>query len=176
MSENKEIDITISGAEASKVYWEDHMSHGATLEAMMLDSKAKFLDEADRTEMLSLIPSIEGNAVLELGAGIGRYTAALATAGKSVLAVDFIESAIEQNRAVNGHIESCSFLAHDATKLELEDESFDLVFSNWLLMYLNDEEVEALLSKALLWLKGNGVLVFRESCFHQSGKEELHYF
>jgi phosphoethanolamine N-methyltransferase len=33
--------------------------------------------------------------------------------------------------------------------------SYDVVFSNWLLMYLSDEEVEALAVKALSWVSGN---------------------
>lgn len=48
--------------------------------------------------------------------------------------------------------------------------SFDIVFSNWLFMYLSDEETEQLLQKSLSWLKPGGTLFFRESCFHSSGK------
>jgi phosphoethanolamine N-methyltransferase len=37
-------------------------------------------------------------------------------------------------------------------------------------MYLSDEETEQLLQKSLSWLKPNGTLFFRESCFHSSGE------
>lgn len=47
--------------------------------------------------------------------------------------------------------------------------SFDLVFSNWLLMYLDEAEVFSLFSKMLTWLRPGGYFFFRESCFHQSG-------
>lgn len=40
----------------------------------------------------------------------------------------------------------------DATMLDLEESSYDVVFSNWLLMYLDDEEVGNLASDALAWV------------------------
>ncbi len=50
--------------------------------------------------------------------------------------------------------------------------SVDVIFSNWLFMYLDDEDVRALLKKILSWLREDGYLFFRESCFHQSGEEQ----
>ncbi|KAL6010125.1 Phosphoethanolamine N-methyltransferase [Asimina triloba] len=57
----------------------------------MLDSHACDLDKEERPEVLSLLPPFEGKSVLELGAGIGRFTAELAKEADHVLAVDFIE-------------------------------------------------------------------------------------
>jgi len=47
--------------------------------------------------------------------------------------------------------------------------SFDVIFSNWLLMYLSDQELSRLVEKMLGWLAPGGFLFFRESCNHQSG-------
>lgn len=47
--------------------------------------------------------------------------------------------------------------------------SLDFIFSNWLLMYLDEPEVIELFRKMLMWLRPGGKLFFRESCFHQSG-------
>lgn len=49
--------------------------------------------------------------------------------------------------------------------------SIDFIFSNWLLMYLSDEELKVLLEKMLGWLRPSGFLFFRESCNHRSGTE-----
>lgn len=46
--------------------------------------------------MLSLLPPYEGKSVLELGAGIGRFTGDLAEKAGQVLALDFIESVIKK--------------------------------------------------------------------------------
>jgi phosphoethanolamine N-methyltransferase len=47
--------------------------------------------------------------------------------------------------------------------------SLDVVFTNWLMMYLSDDEVQTLAKKALSWLKTGGYFFVRESCFHPSG-------
>lgn len=48
---------------------------------------------------------------------------------------------------------SCARVA-DVTELQLPANAFDLVFSNWLLMYLSDEEVAKLAATLLSWVRG----------------------
>uniref|UniRef100_A0A0D9V4H4 phosphoethanolamine N-methyltransferase n=1 Tax=Leersia perrieri TaxID=77586 RepID=A0A0D9V4H4_9ORYZ len=133
---------------AQKSYWEEH-SKDLTVEAMMLDSRASDLDKEERPEILSLLPSYEGKSILELGAGIGRFTGELAKTAGHVLAMDFIESVIKKNESINGHHKNASFMCADVTSpdLTIEENSIDLIFSNWLLMYLSDEEVEKLVKR-----------------------------
>lgn len=156
--------------EVQKKYWIEHSTE-LTVEAMMLDSKAADLDKEERPEVLSLLPPYEGKSVLELGAGIGRFTGELAEKAGQVLALDFIESVIKKNEAINGHHKNVKFICADVTSpdLDIESESVDMIFSNWLLMYLSDEEVENLVLRFVKWLKVGGYIFFRESCFHQSG-------
>jgi ubiquinone/menaquinone biosynthesis C-methylase UbiE len=47
-------------------------------------------------QILSSLPSYEGKSVLELGAGIGRFTGELAKTAGHVIAMDFIESVIKK--------------------------------------------------------------------------------
>lgn len=49
-------------------------------------------------QILSLLPCYKGKSVLELGAGIGRFTGELAQEAGHVLALDFIESVIKKVR------------------------------------------------------------------------------
>ncbi|GJM93469.1 hypothetical protein PR202_ga10027 [Eleusine coracana subsp. coracana] len=162
--------LEVEERKAQKSYWEEH-SRNLTVEAMMLDSRAADLDKEERPEVLSLLPSFEGKSVLELGAGIGRFTGELAKTAGHVLALDFIESAIKKNESINGHYKNASFMCADVTSpdLSIQPNSLDLIFSNWLLMYLSDEEVEQLVERMVKWLKVGGHIFFRESCFHQSG-------
>lgn len=48
-----------------------------------------------------------------------------------------------QNESINGHHNNVKFMCADVTSpdLNISEESVDLIFSNWLLMYLSDEEV-----------------------------------
>ncbi|XP_023633163.1 phosphomethylethanolamine N-methyltransferase isoform X2 [Capsella rubella] len=152
------------------------MEHSSdlTAEAMMLDStEASDLDEEEerRPEVLSLIPPYEGKSVLELGAGIDRFIGEVAQKAGEVIALDFIESAIQKNESVNGHYKNVKFMCADVTSpdLKIADGSVELIFSNWLLMYLSDKEVELMAERMLGWVKPGGYIFFRESCFHQSG-------
>lgn len=156
--------------EVQKSYWIEHTTD-LTVEAMMLDSMAADLDKEERPEVLSLLPPYEGKSVLELGAGIGRFTGELAKKAGQIVALDFIESAIKKNESINGNLKNTKFICADVTSPELyfSAESVDLIFSNWLLMYLSDQEVVALAKKMVGWLKVGGHIFFRESCFHQSG-------
>ncbi|XP_059643065.1 phosphoethanolamine N-methyltransferase 1-like [Cornus florida] len=156
--------------EVQKNYWIEH-SADLTVEAMMLDSKASDLDKEERPEVLSLLPPLQGKSVLELGAGIGRFTGELAKEAGNVLALDFIENVIKKNETINGHYNNVKFMCADVTStdLNISAESMDMIFSNWLLMYLSDKEVENLAKRMMKWLKLGGFIFFRESCFHQSG-------
>ncbi|XP_048364808.1 phosphoethanolamine N-methyltransferase 3-like [Sphaerodactylus townsendi] len=149
-------------------FWQEH-SKASSLEEMMLDSSAQQLTQEDVAEILGLLPCVEGLVVLELGAGIGRFTGPLADLACHVTAVDFMESFVTHNQKENGHRPNVVFLQADVTSLELPTQSFDLIFSNWLFMYLSDAELSKLAQKMLNWLCPGGYLFFRESCFHQSG-------
>nr|TKS11264.1 phosphomethylethanolamine N-methyltransferase isoform X1 [Populus alba] len=174
-----------------KKYWMDNISDLSD-NAMMRDSKASELDKEERPEILSLLPPYEGKTVLELGAGIGRFTGELAQKAGQVVALDFIESAIKKNENINGHYKNVKFMCADVTSpdLNISEGSVDLIFSNWLLMYLSDKEVsscslklvqslwlqvENLVEMMVKWLKVDGFIFFRESCFHQSGDSKRKY-
>ncbi|CAG9464468.1 unnamed protein product [Pedinophyceae sp. YPF-701] len=160
---------TMGDRAAMKQYWEEHTKE-CSVQEMMLDSQAAEIDEMERPEILGLLGDVSGRRILELGAGIGRFTAPLATKAKHVTAVDFMPHLIEENRRLNGAAhKNIDFLAEDATALELPPNSIDLFFSNWLLMYLSDAEVQSLMTRALKWTAPGGRLFFRESCFRQSG-------
>jgi hypothetical protein len=48
--------------------------------------------------VLNTLGCIKGKRVLELGAGIGRFTGEIAKTAKSVTACDFMEVSIDENR------------------------------------------------------------------------------
>ncbi|PSC74355.1 phosphoethanolamine N-methyltransferase 1-like [Micractinium conductrix] len=112
---------------------------------------------------------MDGLRLVELGAGIGRFTGPLAAKAKSVVALDFMENLIDQNRTSNAHYGNIDFRCGDAMELALPADSCDVAFSNWLLMYLGDAEVQQLALNMLGWVVVGGHVFFRESCFRQSG-------
>ncbi|GAA6225319.1 phosphomethylethanolamine N-methyltransferase-like isoform X3 [Lates japonicus] len=90
-------------------FWKEH-SKDATVEEMMLDSRARELTQHELPEILSMLPCLTGYRVLELGAGIGRFTSHLLTKAAHVTAVDFMESFVEKNRQNNGHHSNTTFI------------------------------------------------------------------
>eukprot|EP00746_Dinoflagellata_sp_MGD_P156958 gnl/MRDRNA2_/MRDRNA2_86039_c0_seq2.p1 gnl/MRDRNA2_/MRDRNA2_86039_c0~~gnl/MRDRNA2_/MRDRNA2_86039_c0_seq2.p1 ORF type:complete len:589 (-),score=118.58 gnl/MRDRNA2_/MRDRNA2_86039_c0_seq2:295-2061(-) len=155
-------------------YWQrDHST--PTIENMMLDSDAGSMDLLDRPEILAELPSLSGKKILELGAGIGRFSAPLSQKAESVIAVDFVEASCTENRRLNADKDNLKVICGDATQIDFPPGSFDLVFSNWLLMYLTDEELETFATKALRWLTPGGHVFFRESCFHSSGNAKRRF-
>ncbi|XP_054839229.1 uncharacterized protein LOC129332271 [Eublepharis macularius] len=166
------LDMTTGSSSSSRSlmrqFWHEH-SQVSSLEEMMLDSSAQELTQEDVPEILALLPCVEGQDILELGAGIGRFTGPLADLAHQVTAVDFMESFVTHNQKENGHRPNVVFLQADVTILQLPSQSFDLMFSNWLFMYLSDAELSSVAQKMLSWLRPGGHLFFRESCFHQSG-------
>ncbi|GAA6093047.1 phosphoethanolamine methyltransferase isoform X2 [Tachysurus ichikawai] len=153
---------------AMNAFWKEH-SQNATVEEMMLDSNAQQLCKYEIPEILEILPNLEGIDVLELGAGIGRYTRHFIDKARHVTAVDFMANFVEKNKEQNSHLGNAEFIQADVTQLEFPEKRFDLIFSNWLLMYLSDEELCSLAEKMLSWLRPSGYLFFRESCLHQSG-------
>ncbi|ETO01952.1 hypothetical protein RFI_35487, partial [Reticulomyxa filosa] len=103
--------------------------------------------------------------VLELGCGIGRFTRNLANDAAKVFAVDFMKICIDKNDESVGQVyKNVEYIWRDVTELSLPNEQFDFVFSNWLLMYLDDIETQDLAHKMVEWTKPGGYIFFRESC------------
>lgn len=78
-----------------------------------------------------------GERILDLAAGTGASSAALARAGAEVLACDLSEGMIAVGRARHPDIE---FVVGDALDLPFEDDSFDAVTISWGLRNIPDPE------------------------------------
>ena len=137
----------------------------ATIATMLLQQEeSDTLSEAEVVEILNQLPTINGIEVLEFGAGIGRYTFHFAQVASHVTAVDFTKNFLDQNQKATARFNNITYYCTDVMDLEFERESFDFVFMNWLLMYLDDQSVVLLRDRIRQWLKVGGTLFFRESC------------
>ena len=82
-----------------------------------------------------------------------RLSGELAKRAKHVTTTDFIESFVEENKKINGpKFNNMTFRTVDAMKLDYPQNTFDMVFSVWLFMYLSDEEVESFLHNVLKYV------------------------
>jgi phosphoethanolamine N-methyltransferase len=144
-----------------KAFWNDKP---ANLDGVMLNREASELESDDRQQILEALPCWSNRQILELGAGIGRFTGQLADKAKHLTAVDFSENFVTKNRQTHQQYANITFCCADVMQLSFTTDTFDLVFSNWLLMYLNDRDVQLLLERIDEWLMPGGYLFIRESC------------
>lgn len=104
----------------------------------------------------------KGAKVLELGAGTGRYSTALAKEGMDVTAVELVESNLAVLKENGAGLENLRAYQGDATDLSrFADSSFDvtLVFGPMYHLYEPDE-VDRAIDEAIRVTRPGGVLLF----------------
>ncbi|MCR2799868.1 demethylmenaquinone methyltransferase [Microbacterium sp. zg-Y818] len=79
-----------------------------------------------------------GQRILDLAAGTGASSVALAASGAEVVAADFSPGMIAEGRRRHGSVPNLSFVEADATALPFEDDSFDAVTISFGLRNVND--------------------------------------
>ena len=103
-----------------------------------------------------------GDSVLEVGAGTGRYSIALAKEGVDVTAVDLVESNLALLRESSKGLENLRAVKGDATDLGgFADQTFDVTLVLGPLYHLYEkEDVHKAIDEAIRVTKGNGVILF----------------
>lgn len=127
------------------------------------DEDRRLLSRTGQVEYVVTIEYIHrylfpGCRVLEIGAGTGRYSHALAKEGFSVTAVELVERNVEILNANTKHGEDLTVLQGNAKDLSfLEDERFDitLLLGPMYHLYTEEEQIQTL-SKALRVTKKGG--------------------
>ena len=113
------------------------------------------------------------DACVDLGAGTGFVTTALAPLVSSVLAVD-ISTAMAASlaeRAAHDGMANVSTEVCDLRDFQLGPASVDLVVSSYALHHLPDAEKQALVTRAARWLRPGGRLVVADMMFGRGGSQ-----
>jgi SAM-dependent methyltransferase len=114
-----------------------------------------------------------GMRVADFGSGTGMVTQLLAElVGPTgeVVGVDYSSDQVEQARALlPAHLSNVSFVRASATDTGLPRESFDLIYSRFLLIHLTEPELALKEMRDLL--KPNGTLVVEDGDLTTAGSE-----
>jgi demethylmenaquinone methyltransferase/2-methoxy-6-polyprenyl-1,4-benzoquinol methylase len=110
-----------------------------------------------RLAMVRALGPVAGERILDVAAGTGTSTAALARHGASVVGLDFSPSMVAEARRKHKKLE---FIEGDATKLPFGDDEFDAVAISFGLRNIQDPK--AALSEMYRVLKPGGRLVICE--------------
>ena len=104
----------------------------------------------------------EDSKILEVGAGTGRYSIALAGEGMDVTAVELVESNLAVLRENSKGIENIQSFQGDATDLSrFSDNSFDMTLLFGPMYHLYDpDEVNSAIDEAIRVTKPGGVIMF----------------
>jgi demethylmenaquinone methyltransferase/2-methoxy-6-polyprenyl-1,4-benzoquinol methylase len=101
-----------------------------------------------------------GQRILDLAAGTGASSVALARSGAEVVAADFSPGMIAEGRRRHSGIPNLSFVEADATALPFDDDSFDTVTMSFGLRNVN--EPRTALAELLRVTRPGGRLVICE--------------
>ena len=121
-------------------------------------------DTQERTQVCELLGELSGLHILDMGAGVGRYTSEFAKRAQQVTAVDLKQEDLTKNQTRNQHYKNIDYLCADITTLDMSTQRYHLIFSSWLLMYLSNDEIQRLLQQCHAALPAGGKVFFRESC------------
>jgi len=108
---------------------------------------------------------------IDLGAGTGFVTLALAPDVRDIVAVDISEEMLERLRQADPTGKVRTHRA-DLASVDFATESVDLVVSSYALHHLVDDEKADLVARARTWLRPSGRLVVADMMFGRGGSSE----
>jgi ubiquinone/menaquinone biosynthesis C-methylase UbiE len=134
--------------------WHSHVTSAAAFEKVL-------------TSLLTVASPRPGDVCVDLGAGTGFVTMALAPKVSSVLAVDISGAMAESlaGRAVADGLGNVSTEVTDLADLELPPGSADLIVSSYALHHLPDDGKRDLVRQTVRWLRPGGRLVIADMMF-----------
>ena len=135
--------------------------------------KIKF--QLERKKAFQYVALDENMTLLDLGAGIGTWSFLFAQTCKEVVAVDYTEEFVKLARqeAKKRNITNVEFIYQPVQQF-VSNVTFDVIFISGLLIYLNDEECEQLLSKIPSYSKVGCNLILRDGT-GILGRHEIHH-
>ncbi|MCF6093795.1 class I SAM-dependent methyltransferase [Microaerobacter geothermalis] len=94
-------------------------------------------------ERIQCIHNLEGQDVIDLGAGTGRLTVPIAQQAKSVLALDASEAMLRvtAKKLKNANLNNWNIRVSDHRKIQAEDNSADVLVSGWSICYIGSSNV-----------------------------------
>lgn len=122
--------------------------------------------------LMSFVPNLELTNVLQLGVNQDLTQALINNKVSKVVVVDSDQQKLNAVKSQSNS--NVQFLDQNMNQIDLNNQKFDFVFFNSLLLNSTDEQFVQVISNALNNLTNGGYLFFRESCIGSSRK--LNFF
>ncbi|WP_322493962.1 class I SAM-dependent methyltransferase [Chloroflexus sp.] len=104
--------------------------------------------------------------VLDFGCGIGRVAPALREHFTEYIGLDVAESLILKARELHRDLPNAQFLVNTASRLDLPDNSIDLIFSFGVFQHIPDQQAILRLFGEFARVLAPGGLIFTDICHH----------
>ena len=143
--------------------WDDHVVHAETI------ARAEGFQDLRRRVLEQSEPR-PTDVVVDVGAGTGLLTLAVAPQVKDVWAIDISPPMCEylRTKASSAGLENVRVATASAVSLPLVDESADLVLSNYCFHHLSDADKRVALAEVFRVLKPGGRFAFGDMMFRVS--------
>lgn len=152
--------------EASNVSLDGVLDGRPETSAPDLKESAAFLQLLRKSDPYSGSDDPVCAAALDCGAGIGRVTEGLLI--HHCGAVDLLEPCAkllkEARRRLDGCHRAAHFLQGSLQDLPALPDTYDLFWIQWVLLYLTDQDLVAMLHRLRAALRPDGVIVVKENC------------
>ncbi len=122
--------------------------------ASTYDENEKYWDSFEKNHLKEYFEASKDKKVLDAGAGTGRLTMKLFSAGADVTALDFSPDMLEKLQKKNPDIKT---VEGDVENMPFEDDQFDFVFSSLTLVHL--KKIIPFLDECYRVLKDEGKLI-----------------
>jgi len=129
-------------------------AEGYDLAAAGYDKKEGYLNSFEKGVWSPVLPNLNGQKVLDVGAGTGRLSRILVQGGAEVTAVDVSEKML---LILKKKLPQVEIVVGEAENLPFKDESFDLVTAAFVVVHLKDPEF--FFEEAFRVLKPGGKLI-----------------
>jgi SAM-dependent methyltransferase len=108
----------------------------------------------------------ESGRIMDVGCGAGTWTEIFAGRYQTVIGIEQSSLMLKAARERVAHLPHVTILEGDV-RYDLPEGSFDIIFLGGLCMYINDQNVMALLHSLKSRLTEGGSIILRESTLHQ---------
>lgn len=131
-------------------YGKDHAEHPQTVQQIF--------------NMIDSFVLVKDQRVLDMACGNGHFAREFWMRQANVVAVDFISELIESAKNIQKQTgDNIRYITHDATTQKAK-KTFDIVFVNQLLMYLNEQSLAKFFGSLKKLTNSTSLVLIRETC------------
>ncbi|WP_435144359.1 class I SAM-dependent methyltransferase [Halobaculum sp. P14] len=112
--------------------WYQADSVAEEYDAKRFSKGGRLIDRREKEAVLDAIGPVDGERVLEIACGTGRFTVMLAERGADIVGLDISNAMLEQGRRKARQADvadTIEFMRGDAARLPFPDDHFDAVFA-----------------------------------------------